>query len=378
MAKKSYTLKTFINDIHLWLGIASGVVLFLVCLSGTILTFEKEIKSALAETLEVTPNEGGALPMETLIANLIPKGQVLRVTIPAEINQPYVFRVKTSPSDRRGTVVYVNPFTGAALQPEKGPLDAFFMSMFKMHRWMLMDISIGRPIVGVATIIFLILSVTGLVLWFPKKLSWKQFKPRFKIKWSASWKRINYDLHNTLGFYACIFLIIMALTGLNWSFDWYRAGASQVLGAKVFDRSQPQFSLNASEAPELPLKNILTVVNQSFDYKGDVTLSLPSEKADFFTIRKQNAKGFSPVVSNRLVVSKQGEVLFKEIFSEKPWNAQIAALIKPIHTGEIFGSFSKVIYFFGCLIATSLPITGTLIWLNKLKKKRKKKKAATV
>jgi uncharacterized iron-regulated membrane protein len=67
-------------------------------------------------------------------------------------------------------------------------------------------------------------------------------------------------------------------------------------------------------------------------------------------------------------------VLHREIFSEKPFNVQIASLIKPIHTGEIFGTFSKIIYFLACLIATSLPITGTLIWLNKMKKGSKKKK----
>ena len=62
-----------------------------------------------------------------------------------------------------------------------------------------------------------------------------------------------------------------------------------------------------------------------------------------------------------------------QYFKDKPLNVQFASLIKPIHTGEIFGNFSKIIYFLACLIATSLPLTGTIIWLNKLKKKKKKK-----
>src|SRR5690606_5921797 len=102
----------------------------------------------------------------------------------------------------------------------------------------LLDISIGRPIVGVATIIFLILSITGIVLWFPnkklKKLKWKNLKPGFKIAWRAKWKRINHDLHVTLGFYTAVFLIIMSLTGLFWSFEWYKDAGSAVLGTEVF------------------------------------------------------------------------------------------------------------------------------------------------
>ena len=82
---------------------------------------------------------------------------------------------------------------------------------------------------------------------------------------------------------------------------------------------------------------------------------------------------WAPVTSDKLIIDVDGTVLKEEWFNDKPLNVQIASLIKPIHTGQIFGTFSKVIYFIACLIATSLPITGTIIWLNKLKKKRKRK-----
>jgi len=65
-------------------------------------------------------------------------------------------------------------------------------------------------------------------------------------------------------------------------------------------------------------------------------------------------------------------VLKKELFDDKDLNVQVASLIKPLHTGEIFGILSNFIYFLACLIATSLPVTGTIIWLNKMKKKKRK------
>ncbi|HQY17633.1 MAG TPA: PepSY-associated TM helix domain-containing protein, partial [Ferruginibacter sp.] len=68
-----------------------------------------------------------------------------------------------------------------------------------------------------------------------------------------------------------------------------------------------------------------------------------------------------------------GNVLKKDIFKERSFNERIAGSIKAIHVGNVYGTFTKLIYFLACLIATTLPVTGTLIWLNKMKKKRKPK-----
>ncbi|WP_037324714.1 PepSY-associated TM helix domain-containing protein [Salinimicrobium terrae] len=371
--KKKYGFRKLLNDLHLWLGLGSGIILFLVCLSGTVLTFEKEIKSFFAKDFQVSGTK--VMKIETLAEALQKEGEVSSVSIPAEAGKAYEFRVKTSPEDRRGTTFYVDPYTGEYLQSKKSSLDGFFMWNFRMHRWLLLDSAIGRPIVGIATIIFLFLALSGVVLWFPKKLKWKNMKSGFKIKTSANWKRINHDLHNTLGFYACIFLVIMTLTGLFWSFEWYREAGSSVLGTKVFNRGgAPSFisNDNIGAGDEASLASICSISSEELNYDGTTTISFPSGEDGVYNIRKTNDNGWSPVTTDQLVLDRDGTVLNKEIFSEKPLNVQIASLIKPIHTGEIFGTFSKIIYFLACLIATSLPITGTLIWLNKMKKKKPK------
>jgi uncharacterized iron-regulated membrane protein len=60
-------------------------------------------------------------------------------------------------------------------------------------------------------------------------------------------------------------------------------------------------------------------------------------------------------------------------FADMPFNERVSGSIKALHIGDVYGMFSKIIYFLACLIATSLPITGTLIWLNKMKKKPARK-----
>lgn len=374
--KKKYTFRAFINDVHLWLGIASGIILFLVCLSGTILTFEKEIKSFFKEDFVVTA-QAELLTVEELRDKLEKEGRVTRVLIPTTHTTPYQFTVKTSPKQRRGTTYYVNQYTGDYTADTKTAIDDFFMTMFKLHRWLLLDIPVGRPIVGIATIIFIILSISGIVLWFPKKLKWKNFKPGFKIKFSAKWKRINHDLHNTLGFYTCIFLLIMSLTGLCWSFEGYRNIASDVLGAKVFGNrgGGPKLTSNLKphESP-VSIATILDTINKEFPHQGKIYLSFPPNETGVYSVRKYNERGLSPVISDQLKLDLNAKVRSKEIFAEKPLNEKITALIKPLHMGDIFGLFSKTIYFIACLIATSLPVTGVIIWINKLKKKKKRKR----
>ncbi|NLP57147.1 PepSY domain-containing protein [Lutibacter sp. B1] len=375
MAKKiNYSLRNFINDIHLWLGLASGIILFLVCLSGTVLAFEHEIKDFFSDKITVEqPSKEIDIDIDKLVTSLktSEKGFVTGVTIPSKNNQPYEFQVKKDIKERRGSIFLMNPYTQEIVKPKTTAADNFMLTMFKLHRWLLLDLKVGRPIVGVATIIFLILAISGIILWFPKKLKWKNFKHGLKIKTNANWKRINHDLHNTLGFYACIFIVIMGLTGLAWSFDSYREGMGKILGSPLFGKRDAPFEIVKKDSiSKISLNEAIKITNEELNYNGKLSVTFPTAKNAVYQFRKYNSKSWSPETADKLTVDIYGNMLKKEIFSKKPLNEQIATLVKPLHTGSIFGTFSKTIYFLACLIATSLPITGTIIWLNKLKKKK--------
>lgn len=373
MKKKTFRIRKFINDIHLWLGLSSGIILFLVCLSGTILVFEEEIKSFFSEEIIVEATSKKAT-IESLTQTLKTSnnGFVTGLTIPSTNNGAYEFFVKKDLKERRGSQVLVNPYTSSIHKVEKTSADAFLLTMFKLHRWLLFDAAIGRPIVGIATIIFLVLAVSGIVLWFPKKLKWKNVKQGFKIKTSANWKRINHDLHNTLGFYACFFILIMGITGLCWSFDGYKKGLGNLIGAEIFNRKPPGFKTEKTlKKKSISIDEAIAIANKTFNYNGELSVSFPNKKNNYYMFRKTNDTHWSPVTTDNLYMDPSGAILVVERFEDKPLNTKIASLIRPIHTGEIFGTLSKIIYFLACLIATSLPITGTIIWLNKLKKKRK-------
>src|SRR5690606_31436188 len=128
----------------------------------------------------------------------------------------------------------------------------------------------------------------------------------------------------------------------------------------------------ASEIENVGFSEILKITESELPFEGTIVLQIPKDEKEIFSIRKYHDQDLLETAVDALKIDRDGTIISKEIFSEKPLNVQIASSIKAIHTGTIFGWFSKTIYFISCLIATSLPVTGIIIWLNKLKKKPKK------
>ncbi|HCX21856.1 MAG: sulfite reductase [Flammeovirgaceae bacterium] len=367
-------IRKFLNDVHLWLGIASGIILFIVCFTGTVYTFHSEIVEFIDSEKYEVKNEGSSLSIEQLseVVSEIVEGQVSSVSIPDDAEKAYQVSVRKE-GERRGTTYLVNQYTGEVLGNTQSSSSEFFMVMFRLHRWLMLDTSIGRPIVGWATVMFVIIIITGLVIWFPKKI--KNWRQGLKIKWDANWKRINHDLHNALGIYTAVFLLIMGLTGLQWSFEWYRTGLRNVLGVNNERREAPEEDVVIDSSGEsLSYEELISIAERELDYSG--TYRVEISENPILSIRKYESGFFASPSSDLVEINRfNGEVVRKSLFSDKPFNEQVAGSIKALHVGDVFGVFSKIIYFVSCLIATSLPVTGTIIWINKLRKKKKRSKA---
>ena len=358
------------RTVHLWMGLGSGIVIFLVCLSGTIYTFRAEIERWMEPGKYYASGIEGKTIMtaDELIATMEKKhnGKLTSVLVPGDESMNWQMTINKKN-------YFVNPYTAEVAGEPGGKTSEFFGSVMQMHRWLMLGDSAGRIIVGIATIIMCFMVLTGLILWFPAQI--RNIKQAITIKTSANWKRVNHDLHNTLGFYSFTILLIMTLTGLCWSFEWYRNGLSNVLGAKVFKgRTEKPLISNHSpaSAPRVSTGALLSETNKYFPYEGNSRLSIPEVENAAITVTKSATGFFSVAGADKVQYDRfNGEALALESFSDKPLNVQIADSIKIIHTGEIFGGASKIIYFLACLIATSLPVTGTMIWLNKMKKKKK-------
>lgn len=413
-------LRKLFNDIHLWLGLASGIVVLLICLSGTVYVFNTEIRELSTPELYQVSYKAGSekLSVEELIDAVKREtgGKVLSVKIPADPGRSYVLTVKMpeegepagmnqknrqdlvgkskdkakgekSGPPSRGIQYMVDPYTGKILgsSKDKNGVADFMQLMFSLHRWLLLDRieepligelanrKLGSYISGTATILFTLGVITGIVIWFPQRIqSWRQ---GLKIKWEANWKRINHDLHNSLGFYSCIFLFLMGITGPQWSFEWYRTGLRKSLGTyQSEDAPKPATPKSTIQenpsAKSVMFADYIRSVDQVLDYRGDMQISIPADSADAVLVNKTRTGFFAPAASDKIYLDQYTAKTIKlEVFSEKPFNERISGSIKALHVGDVYGKLSKIIYFLACLIATSLPVTGTLIWINKMKRR---------
>ncbi|MEP7376912.1 MAG: PepSY-associated TM helix domain-containing protein [Chitinophagaceae bacterium] len=399
LLKKSAWTKTrkLFNDIHLWLGLSSGLIVIAICFSGTVYVFSTELTEKAAPHLyKVNPVAGKErIPLDSLTEKIktASGGTIASITIPADLKRTYQFNVKKKGDDSRGGVTYmVNPYTGDIVgnSKEKNGTREFMSTMFSLHRWLLLDKvekpiiqgvpnkELGSMITGWATIIFTMGCITGLIIWFPQKI--KTWRQGLSVKWKAGWKRVNHDLHNSLAFYALFFLLLMGLTGPQWSFEWYRNGLQKTLGTYKH-KDAPKEKAPKSSMPEnqksllsLPVADYIREADKVLAYSGNYTITLPADSTAATIITKTKLGFFAPAGGDRLTIDRySGSVLKTDIFKDKPFNERIAGSIKAIHVGSVYGTFTKILYFLACLIATSLPVTGTLIWLNKMKKNGKRK-----
>ncbi|WP_316744774.1 PepSY-associated TM helix domain-containing protein [Pedobacter antarcticus] len=422
-------IRKFLTDIHLWLGLGSGIIVLVVCLTGTIYVFNTEIREAATpELFKINPNGLEAKAPEELIAVVekSSEGKVVAMRMPADQHRSWQFSVRkkeekkekskeaAAPVDKqvkagkkdggqggsakakgpakssRPVTYYVNPYTAEVLGNSgviKSATVDFMGYMFSLHRWLLLDKieepifeglenrKLGSYITGIATILFTVGVLTGMAIWFPKKIkSWKQ---GLKIKWSGSWKRTNHDLHNTLGFYSCIFLFLMGVTGPLFSFDWYRDGLRKTLGTYQSPDAPAAKALvsdfGQASSQKLSIADYSAAASQILNYHGDLHLSFPADSAATVAVTKYKNGFFAPAAGDKLALDQySGKILEISKFSEMPFNERVSGSLKALHLGDVYGTFTKLIYFLACLIATSLPVTGTLIWLNKMKKKKKK------
>jgi uncharacterized iron-regulated membrane protein len=226
-------VRKIFRQLHIWLSIPLGVLMSITCFTGAMLIFEKELTPHLQSDYYYVENvEGEPLPMEELRAKVeasLDEGEkIYDVKVMDDAERSYIFHL-----DKRGkSKLCVNQYTGEVLgKPER---HEFFATMFRMHRW-LMDapqakgeMSAGKLIVGISTLAMAIVLISGIVLWWPKTL--KMWRNRSQIALRKGWRRFWYDLHVSGGIYAVVLILIMALTGLVWSFEWYRDGFYALFG----------------------------------------------------------------------------------------------------------------------------------------------------
>jgi uncharacterized iron-regulated membrane protein len=245
--------------------------------------------------------------------------------------------------------------------------------MFSLHRWLLgSDSSIGKTITGISTLIFLFILITGIILWWPRNKA--ILKQRLKIKTNGSFKRLNHDLHIVLGFYSAIFLFIFAFTALAWSFKWFNNGIYKVTGSSQ-KPPEPVHSVFQMGKERISYDSAFVAVSNIVTEAQYYTLRGPNDSTGIYTATVLPISAHESAADNYYIDQYSGKVIGSLRFQDKNLGQRVRSTFKPVHVGSIYGLPSKIIAFIVCLLGVSFPITGTIMWLNRLKKNRRRKLA---
>ncbi len=381
------------HKIHLWLSVPFGIIITLICFSGAMLVFEPDITRIIrSEVYYATSSEGKPLPMDVLMekvkATLPDSVSITGITVFADKDRTYQVNL----SKPRRASMFIDQYSGNITG--KYERIGFFSIMFKLHRWLLDSsnphgggLKIGKLIVGVSTCIFVIALISGLVIWWPRVRTGLRRSLTITTKngWRFFWK----SLHVAGGMYALVIVLVMALTGLTWSFDWYRSAFYAVCGVEYAPRHNngrnAKNSRDSHNAHGIKRERIddgkedIETWRQHSEFGhwqqfyDELKIQNPDAPQITIGIEKATVKLGSMGngrASDSYVYKNRTEAISPSAkYADSDPADKLRGWIYSIHTGSFGGMTTRIMWFFASILGASLPITGYYMWIRRLKKR---------
>ena len=369
------TIKQAVGKVHLWLGLASGLVVFIVSLTGAIFTFQDEIRDVTEPWRKVEARATAQLRPSQLQAAALARhpGVKKETTWTTYFGPERAATVFFTDSAQMPIMVSLNPYTGQVVQ-EQNLRYHFFSIVQAIHMTLLLPDAVAKWVVGGSVIIFVVMLGTGLVLWWPKRKH--ERKQRLTIKWGARWRRVNYDLHNVLGFYVAGIAVVLALTGLFMIFPALLDSAMLVAnGGRTYPSEKEVAKVDTLRVVTATAQPLPDVVYQAVQRRSPGTEMMiigpegdGKAPAQCWAYRKalhyyhRDEYAFHPV---------SGQLLQARMHAGLSNGGKLSEMNYDLHTGQILGLGGKIVAFLASLLSASLPITGTVLWWGRRQKSKK-------
>ena len=373
--------KTF-RKIHLWLAVPFGLIITIICFTGALLVFEDQVTQLTNRHLYYVESPGSQpLPVGTLVEKVesqLTKGATITgVTIYPQPDRSYQVNL----SAPKGAAVYIDPYTGEVLgQSQRTP---FFRTVFMLHRWLLDSqpadggIFWGKRITGISTLLFVIILLSGIVIWWPR--SRKGLKNGIQIALRKGKARFWHDLHAADGIYVLLLVLVMALTGLTWSFDWYKNAFYTLFGVETTAPAKgPAPKEKSPQGPQPGTTTEATAPVTPFACWQQVYDQVAAENPDRLKI--EITDGTARVSNNRYgnirgtdrytFDPQSGQITGASLYKDTGNSGKIRGWIYSVHTGAWGGNLTRIIWFLAALLGATLPLTGYYLWIKRLYRKR--------
>ncbi|WP_266363736.1 PepSY-associated TM helix domain-containing protein [Tellurirhabdus rosea] len=355
-------MKQILGKLHLWLGLASGLVVLIVSLTGCLYVFEEELRLFFYRNERIVTAESRPFltpgQLAAAVNRQLPDARIESMTIEHRPDRAVLVHLK------KDKVAGVNPYTGQVLGVQEEKTE-FFHVVEQLHRNLLLG-EVGKRIVGVSVLMYLFLLLSGLVLWWPRYK--KAFKQKFSIKWNARWRRVNYDLHSVGGFYALIFLLVISMTGLVWAWQWWENSIFYLLDGKPRDRSKV-FSTYQPGAASIPVDRAFAQIHRQFPGGEQSYVYFPTDSVSTIRVQVRYDKSAIYRKYNMLTFDQYtGAVLHEKRYDRFTKGELFRHTNYDLHTGQVLGLPGKILAFFASLFSASLPVSGFLVWWGRRQK----------
>lgn len=367
--RQNTRFKKIIGKLHIWLGLGSGLVVFIVAVTGCIFVFHDEIKDLTRDYRKVEiENSAWVSPskLQQETRDLFSEAEPGMVVYQSRDRSAFVYTI----IDEIPHHLYFNPYSGEFLKAENLEND-FFLIVEDLHMHLWLPEKIGKQVIGISTFIFVFMLISGIILWWPRKR--KNFQNRLKIKWKAKWRRVNYDLHGVTGIYISLLAFFIAVMGLSFSYEWVNRGLYEIanLGQeKPGDDIDLQIDSRELEASEVAIDRAMAKTLQL--KPGDQMFFVWEQGANLPIITGSYPTALAyDHQSNFYFNPQDGKLLKKHDYKEKSAGMKLQEMTYGLHTGQYFGLTGKIIAFFASLFVAGLPLSGFLIWIGRKKKASK-------
>ncbi|WCE08453.1 sulfite reductase flavoprotein subunit alpha [Pseudomonas sp. JBR1] len=355
-------------QLHSLLGLAAGLVLVVLGVTGALYSFQLELLELLNPPPSAATADRRPLTLPEVRQRLVPPGRELSF-VSSMAGEGYgLLGLAPASGQGRSEVQLFDRYTGEVLSSPRG--QAFFRLVLDLHRSLALG-PVGKALTGAATLILLVLCLSGLYLRWPRQV--RRWRTWLTLDWARRGRSFHWDLHAVAGTWCLLLYLLAALTGLYWSYDWYREASERLLGAAP----EPQ-TTGAVARQDVDLDALW----QSFraETGGRVEgygllLPNPARKVSHPTLWYLPDDAEHIRALNRLVFDGQGRVLDHRRYREQPLGARLLLSVYALHSGEYFGLAGRIALLLASLAMPLFMVTGLWLYLDRRRKRRQARQA---
>ena len=345
-----HTMRQTLLKIHRWGGLAAGLAIFVIAISGCALVFEDDIDRLLNPDLTVVAPGPSTVSLQAVVEavrSAYPSEVLTGIVLPKEPHHALVINLQS------GQSVSFDQYAGRLLGARER-LGGFARLLRRLHKTLLAG-STGQKIVGCLALLTLLMAVSGVILWWPRRI--------LALRSSPSWRRVNFDLHNVLGLYSAAFLVVMCVSGVMITF-------ADVVDPLVLRLDEASTREAVSPAPNVPDGGALIGPDEAVKL-GRAALpgafirrvGLPRPGTASYLLGVGFPEDRTPGGRSRVTLDQyNGQVLEVQDARTAPLGRKILDLKRSIHTGDVFGAPSRALAFVVSLMLAGQVVTGLLVW----------------